>query len=772
MKILFLHASRLHRSFFFILLLCVTLFSSPRFALVLSGGGARGFAQIGVLKALESRNLKPDLIVATSMGSIIGALYAAGYSADTIAAMATEVDWNLVFSNTPNRKNRFVSQKNGASHELLEIRFDNDLQPILPTAISSGQSIYDLLVPLLIVPQFKAKSRFDSLDIPLRIIATDLLSGNRVVFSHGNICTAIRASCALPLAFTPVEMDSTLLIDGGVSSNIPIETARQCGAGVVVAVDVTSPLWNKKELANPVRLVDQIVSIGVGHQKKREKRHADLIITPQLNEMRNNDFSKIDSLISCGFRSTLPLCDSIIALLSEADDSSNVKKDPPEVDSAVDSAAASSKTVFSEHTPVIDDIVMLGNRHTSRRLLLHGSGIKEGDTVSGPYLKKTLSSLYATDLFDNVNIDLDSSSRCRIMVNEKKYWRIRGGLRFDEFHLGEGYVEPAYENLLGRGITALMHLQYGLRREKYTFEVNGNLLVSRLFANNIQFQIYSSKERILEVDTTVSDSVTMISTTSLHEHTLRKTGMNFFGGLQLGPYTLLSGGLRLERFNIQQKDSDMLHDLLGTNFKKTLPYFSINLTMDAMDKYPFPCNGTQQFISVGGANRAFGGRYTFIKCSGSIGQYFTVADIHTFFPRFNFGLSNNTLPEVERPYLGGAITEDQYQKLSIYNYIPFSGLPPRAVTGDCFGLCHLEYRCQIKRNLYVHLLFDWGTAWDYDNHDYKKLITDAPAGIGIRLSLETIAGPIRFSYGQLAKNSERYLSDKTEFFYFSAGYDF
>jgi len=763
---------RLHRAIFFILLLCAAPFSSPRFALVLSGGGARGFAQIGVLKALESRNLKPDLIVATSMGSIIGALYAAGYSAETIAAMTEEVDWNRVFSNTPDRRNRFVSQKNGDAHELVEIRFDNDLQPILPTAISSGQSIYDLLVPLLILPQFKAKSNFDSLDIPLRIVATDLLSGNRVVFSHGNICTAIRASCAIPLAFTPVEMDSTLLIDGGVSSNIPIETARQNGADVVVAIDVTSPLWDKQELGNPVRLVDQIVSIGVGHQKKREKQHADLIITPQLNDIRNNDFTKIDSLVSCGFRSALPLCDSIIALLSEADDSSNVKKDLIEIDSTVNSALTSSSTAFSARTPVISDIVTLGNRQTSRRLLLHGSGIKPGDTVSVPNITKALSSLYATDLFENVNMDLDSSSRCRIMVNEKKYWRVRGGLRFDEFHLGEGYVEPAYENLLGRGITALMHLQYGLRREKYTFEINGNLLVSRLFANNVQFQLYSSKERILEVDTTIVDSVSMISTTSLHEHTLRKTGMNFFGGIQLGPYTLLSGGLRLERFNIQQKDSDMLHDLLGTTFKKTLPYFSINLTMDAMDTYHFPCNGTQQFISIGGANRAFGGRYTFIKCSGSIGQYFTIADIHTFFPRFNFGWSNNTLPEVERPYLGGAITEDRYQKLSIYNYIPFSGLPPRAVTGDCFGLCHFEYRCKIKKNIYMHLLFDWGTAWDYDNHGYKELITNAPAGIGIGLSIMTIAGPIRFSYGQLAKNSERYLSDKTEFFYFSAGYDF
>jgi outer membrane protein assembly factor BamA len=379
------------------------------------------------------------------------------------------------------------------------------------------------------------------------------------------------------------------------------------------------------------------------------------------------------------------------------------------------------------------------------------------------------------DLFENVNIDIDTSGTGRIMVEEKKFWRLRTGLRFDEFHLGEGYVEPAYENCFGLGIVALLHLQYGLRREKYTLDVIGNHLSSRNIANNIQLQLYSSKEKIqeiVEIDTVLSDTTSSIETTSLRLHTLRKTGLNFYIGTQLGRFTMLSLGMRLERFRILQRDTDILGDIFGLSFKNTLPYFSLKLTMDSMDKYPFPTSGLRQYFSIGGANSAFGGKYSFIKCTGSIGRYFSFFKNHTIFPQFSFSWANDVLPEVERAYIGGAIPEERYQELSVYNYIPFFGLPPRAMIGDMFGISHIEYRCEIKKNLFLYLLFDWGTTWDKDTENYGRLIEDAPLGIGIGLAYNSIIGPIRFSYGQLLKNSERYLSEGSEFFYFSAGHDF
>ena len=191
-----------------------------------------------------------------------------------------------------------------------------------------------------------------------------------------------------------------------------------------------------------------------------------------------------------------------------------------------------------------------------------------------------------------------------------------------------------------------------------------------------------------------------------------------------------------------------------------------------MDKSPFPKTGLVQYLSIGGANKAFGGKFTFFKCTGSIGRYFTIFNSHTFFPSISFSWADDTLPQVERPYIGGALSEERYKEMNVYNYISFSGLPPRALTGDLFGICHFEYRCEIKKNLFAHIVFDWGSAWNAGIENYREIIKDAPVGFGIGISYLTLLVPFRLSYGQLIKNSDRLLSDQKEFFYFSGGYDF
>lgn len=751
-----------------------------RCALVLSGGGARGFAQIGVLQVFDSLGIKPDIIVATSMGAIIGGLYAAGFSADSIAALAGSVDWNTIYRNSSPRKSLFVLQKEDPYNSLFEIRFNNNLFPIFPNAISHGQAFYDLLTPLLIVPLFRSGMDFNRLSTPLRIVATDLMTGEKVVFSDGNIVSAIRASCAIPLAFSPVEKNGTLLVDGGIAENIPVGTAREQGAQNIILIDVTSPLWKKEDLENPVRLVDQIVSIGRIRSRETDPPDADLIIRPDLGDLKNNDFSNIDTMISLGYQATLALKEKLAALCPPGDEP-DISRPPVRRCSA---AAEQSKVLSGgqpsvtdpsapvHHCPVTDTILIEGNRKTRRHILLNASGISPGDTLDGPAARRVLTSLYATDLFENVNVDIDSTGTTRIDVEEKKYLRTRFGLRFDDFHLGEGFVEPAYENCFGIGMIALMHLHYGLRREKYTLELLGNHLFTRNFATNLQFQLFSSKEKIREIDTVYNDSTLMASTVALHEHTLRKTGMNFYIGTQIGRFSLLTGGLRLERFMVQQSDADMLGDLFGIHFKKTLPTISLKLTMDSMDRYPFPNTGTKMYLSLSASGRAFGGGYSFIKYVGSLERYFTFCDIHTIHPMISFSWATNALPEVERVYLGGALYEERYREMSVHNYVPFIGIPPRTIIGDRFVINHLEYRCAIKKNLYSHLILDWGAAWNHDNENYREIAEEAPLGIGIGVSYMTIFGPIRLLYGQLLKNSSFYVSNRTEFFYFSVGYDF
>jgi NTE family protein len=275
----------------------------PRIAFVLSGGGARGLAQIGVLRALEESNIKPDLLVSTSIGAIIGSLYSSGISLDKITNIAKNFNWDNLYENMANRRKLMVSQKSEPLHYLFELRFNANLTPIIPHSISHGQSIYDILIPITSAPLFHAKMNFDSLIIPLRIISTDIITGKKVVFSKGNLPKIVRASCGFPLAFSPVVIDSMLLLDGGLTENIPVETALKEDVDYIIAVDVTSPMKKKEELTNPINLMEQVISINISKQKTAQRKLANCIIKPPLEGYPNNDFTSIDSLILRGYES-------------------------------------------------------------------------------------------------------------------------------------------------------------------------------------------------------------------------------------------------------------------------------------------------------------------------------------------------------------------------------------------------------------------------------------------------------------------------------------
>ncbi len=728
--------------------------ASPQFALVLSGGGAKGLAQIGVLKALEEAGLKPDLIVGTSMGALIGTLYAAGYSPQSIDSMVKTVQWNDIYSNIINRKNLFVSQKSEPRNYLLELRFDHNFKPSLLSQ-SYGQQFYDILIPMLADAQLRSNGNFDSLRIPVRIIATDLLTGKKVVFSKGNLVTAIRASCSIPLLFSPVELDNMLLVDGGLSSNIPTQTALKENAKFTVAVDVTAPLWTKADLENPIRLVDQIIAIGITHQKIQEKNLADVLITPELNSFKNTDFENIDTMISAGYQATVAQLDLIKEKLSNIQNTSYQKKKHQPVNPAI-----------------IKNIIISGNKNTSTRLIKTAAVIKIGDTLSTDLLQKCLSSLYSTELFEYINLEMDNAGNLKIIVTERQHWRLRLGLRFDEFHLGECLFEPAYENLFGLGINTNLHIHLGMRREKYALEFKGNQLFTSNFSNTINLQFFSSRERIIQREIHRSFDGTTPDTIRLQERTLRKSGISGLIGTQMGRWSHLCAGIRLERFKIQESDQSAIKDLLGLGLDQTHPYFVIKLIIDTIDKFPFPTTGTKHYLTAGVAGK----KESSITIHSSLGRYFTFAHRHTFFPQLRVSWANKALSEVEQVSLGGAVTEEKFSDISVFNNIPFTGLSPLAFPGDILGLCHLDYRIQIQRLFYAQLIADWGYTWQAENFHYKSALNDfaknALLGLGVAFICETRLGPIRFGYGQLLNDLNQIDVKSEPHFYFSAGHDF
>lgn len=731
-----------------------------RFALVLSGGGARGLSQIGVLKALHESNLKPDLIVGTSMGAIIGSLYACGYSPDSILSIVRSIDWNDIFTNTAKRNRLFVSQKSEPVNFLFELRLNDRLEPVPPSSISYGQAFFDFLGPLVAPAQFLSRMNFDSLPVQLRIVTTDLISGNKVVLSKGNIAAAVRASCGVPLAFSPVARDGMLLMDGGLVSNIPADIARDEHSGFILAIDVTSPLWNRGDLENPVRLMDQVVAIGIRQQKETDRNKADLVLTPALEGFSNTDFRPIDTLVARGYECMRSGLDTLSRMLG--------RKKSPEPGTA--------PLPSGQWTDTIHGITLSGNIKTSPRLITTAAGLKEGDVLSPALLQKAVSSLYATNLFNTVNVDMDTACNARIMVEEKKYWRVRVGLRYDEFNRGEGFIQPAYENLFGRGMCALMHLQYGLRREKYALELQDNNFLTANYTNSAKLQAYLSTERIFQDTIVITPIDTVLSDTTLwqREKTLHKGGLLGLVGIQIGRSTMISSGIHLELYKVQSSTGvTAFSDLWGLKF---LPYAIFRFSMDNMDKFPFPTSGMKNFLSLGGTSKTIGANKDFLKFDGSFRKVITIYKKHTFSPQVRFAWSSSPLPEVEQIYLGGSFPEETHQDLEIYNYVPFLGLSPRALHGDVLGLAHLAYGFTFRKDMYLTAGLDWGYTWNRRNLSWKKSVDEfvhyAPVGLGIGIAFGTIIGPVRCGYGRLLHDFNQKGIPAENQWYFSIGHDF
>jgi NTE family protein len=287
----------------------------PKIALALSGGGARGLAHIGVLKVLEKHGLPVDGIAGTSMGAVVGALAAVGYAASEIDSIARHIDWDEIIKDAPQRRQLFLGQKEQKSRAILQVRFEKlslDFRP----AYTSGQKLTTILTDILLKAPCPFTSDFRSLSIPIKVLSTDLLSGKKVVFVKGSLVDALRATLAIPLLFTPLETDSAMLVDGGLVDNLPVEEARQFPADLVIAVDTSSKLRNKKSLAAPWEIADQVTTIMQQKEILSQSQKADVLIQPSLTNTSNTDFRHIEETIHAGEEAAEKTIPRIEALIS------------------------------------------------------------------------------------------------------------------------------------------------------------------------------------------------------------------------------------------------------------------------------------------------------------------------------------------------------------------------------------------------------------------------------------------------------------------------
>jgi NTE family protein len=275
---------------------------SPCIGVVLGGGGARGAAHIGVLQVLEREHIPVCRIGGTSMGSIVGGLYAAGYSADEMENVVGALDWKDLFSDDPDRAEEPMHRKDADYRYLLnfEVGYKNG-HIVTPAGVVQGQKLL-LLLRRLLISTWNVHD-FNDLSIPFRAVATDIVVGKPVVFASGDLPLAIRSSMSVPGAFAPTNVDGKLLVDGGLMDNVPIDVVRAMGADRLIVVDVGSPLAEESQLSNPVALLNQMVSALMAEKTDRQLKALssdDILIRPALGTLGAGEFNRAEEAIAIG----------------------------------------------------------------------------------------------------------------------------------------------------------------------------------------------------------------------------------------------------------------------------------------------------------------------------------------------------------------------------------------------------------------------------------------------------------------------------------------
>ena len=279
----------------------------PRIALVLSGGGARGLAHIGVIRELERMRIPISCIVGTSMGGVVGGIYASGMPIHELEQSARNIDWAMAFQDRPDRSSMRAQRKRDEDGHFARPEFGyRDGQIITPAGVIYGQNLAEILNQF--AQRASSVNDFDKLPIPYRAVATDIVTGQAVILDHGQLPQAMRATMSVPAVMAPIELDGKLLIDGGLVDNLPVVLARQLCGDVVIAVNLGTPLLERKDIGSAVSVGLQMVNI-LTEQNVRASLAAlqprDILISPKLDGLSAGSFDRVDDLIAAGVQAAL-----------------------------------------------------------------------------------------------------------------------------------------------------------------------------------------------------------------------------------------------------------------------------------------------------------------------------------------------------------------------------------------------------------------------------------------------------------------------------------
>ena len=676
-------------------------------ALVLSGGGAKGYAHLGVLRVLEKENIKIDYIAGTSIGALVGTLYSIGYSVDEIEKVLDNLNIESFLESGSDLTGLDLDKKETLKKYSFYINFDNELNYSLPKGLRETEELY--LVVKNLLKKYENIKNFDNFPIPLRVVATNLNTGETKSFSEGDIAKVLTASMAIPTIFEPVEVNGALYVDGLVSRNLPVEEAYDMGADLVIASDVGTPVV-KKDNYNILSVLNQMIAIQSSYITKASKEKATILISPDIKNISATDTTKRKDLIELGEVAT----QSQIAKLREfPKNSSNNKR--TKVQKEKEDYFVINKI---EYNPKFDKNTIDILNNIFKNLL--NKPISEND------IEKKIIDVYNSKYMD------------------KLYYTVEDGI----LHL-DG--EKGHLNRIGVGFN--YQTGYGT-----TFNVGTDLFFSGKFGNNINLNFKFGDYLGADLGTLtyygIRNRFGILTNIGYNESPFflydkrRKTAkfMNREAYLNIGVFNQPSNNSMIS-YGILSKLSSLKQDT-GGSLSQNLEYSEnqaktyLRFKYDNLDSISNPMRGIKADLIYNFASSIGKSKSNLYGPAYSIKGYIPINSKSSFVYGLNLAsLRGDRIRADQRIRLGGSYTNINNNEFEFYglNY-------QEKQVKDLISLT-LGFKHKIVYSLYFNTKFNIATFTEDNplNNNDSRLWKNYSKGLGISISYDSPIGPIEFS---------------------------
>jgi len=702
----------------------------PKIGLVLSGGGAKGFAHVGALKVIEEAGIPVDYITGTSVGSIVGGLYAVGYDATMLENVIQSQNWQEMLSNNFKREYISALTKEEQSRYLISLPIETRKISI-PIGLLNGQNVMEFFTYLTY--GYHDVRDFSKLPIPFECIAADISTGEEVVLKKGFLPKAIRASMAVPAAIAACEIDGRMLVDGGIVNNFPVDRCREMGADIIIGIDIQDDLLTKDQIKSIPDVISQLTSLMSIERSEKNRKNVDILIKPDISGYSASSFDTESAiaLMKRGEEAARKILPQLIRMRDSLDIVPEVKKtrELPDGNAIVN----------------VSKIEVEGTEKTNIVSFLGKMGIGKDKKVTLAHIRQSVSRIYAAGNYESVDFRVsgDAQKTIYITVKESSTQRLNIGLHYDTDLKASALINTTIysDRISGSNLSLdaklssfpMFSARYSLDRGwKPGFTGAGSFTADRIWG-------YENGRKTSEINVQLINF--QVATQAVISDAFR-----------------ISIGASLEHFRFgtiigTQDYTELKNEIFYNYFAK--------FKLDELDHPYFPTKGWAMdgiFKLVTDNGWTYTGKSPVVLTGLTFKGAKRLSDRLTLLPAFysQFTLAT-TAPVYYKSYIGG------YQRTNYFGvYIPFAGLRRMELVADNVALVRLDLRLRLWQKIFVSVNPNIGLYGDSASPFAEG---NFMLGGGFSIAYDSMVGPIEFNL------SSSNINNKVTAF-FSLGYCF